>query len=426
MDKFYFVKWIDVSSQKDAPLPVQYDDKYPIFQFTQKENHNALRPSQCHKTVFVTPNLIHPNTVDVEPQSLKNFSCKKLSSNKLYSEINKLQNENEDDCKSKFDEALQNWTYQSALKIDFYLNFNVVASAVILWNIKSWEQLQHKKLYLWTSTISLRHCQNVSNKSARCVSDLNQNINIQTKANIYKSRIKYIRYHCIEVENQLELTSKHKGVIHLLSSDEFITGAGEVWVDHIQKQVIMNNQSGSLRFQMSFNGYLLFMYSNSDLFFQRNNSDKIRKNRKAHNCYNIYDNNINNIPCISNYQEPNNSDVLFGLTGETYTLSNLPGSLSRINSWKEWNSKRTDKQKQLDCPFLNYFIMPSVGHGCLKKHYKFCFDREIKEKKAVAVDLQYIRHVIEQRTDIHSEIHPLFQKDKHNINNNLLTEKKVT
>lgn len=349
MNDFFFIKW----KEDDPNPPVRYEG-HPIFQFTQKSDHDELRESQAHKCVIITPAPLSPNSSTIIQTKVGN-PPKNLSQN----------------LESKHS------TCRKSVRVDFYLDFNVVSSAEEIFDIKHWSNVKDKTLYLWVSTVHLEKCQRLR-------------IDSHT---VYKSQMIDIRYHCMEVENQLELTSKHKGIMHHLNDQVFIIGCGEVWVDHREKQVLVNNQSGSLRSPMANNGELMYLHSSLS-FLQYLCGDSANSN------------------------DPENE--FQGLTGSKFSIAGKHSSAERAQSWKNWCLERNDRKRQLDCLFLNYFILPSVSLMCEnhKKYrdrrdhsYRFTFDRELKKSKAKEVTLEYIRFVLACRKDVKCKIEELNYSD---------------
>lgn len=350
MDKLYFIKWIPNSLKRTTKIPLNYGH-YPVFQFTQKENHDALRLSQCHKTVFVTES---PSALNSSTQ------IKTVSSKKLETEIQKFlthtpeerQVHEEKVLKRILGKTTSQESLESAIRIDFYLNFQVVSSSKIIWNITKFKNLPDKTLFLWVSVLRQQDIELVEQK--------------EYPVNLFLASTKKIRYHCIEVKNQLELTCKHKGIIHLMDPNEFIVGCGEIYIDHSKKQAIVNNQSGSLRFEMQQNGYLLYHHISLQWSKFRKSKDPTSLLQQTR------------IPSI---------------------LKHEAGTVERDGAWSQWFASRNEEEKQLDCPFLNYVVLLSIEYA-LGSKYMYQFDRAVKLKKANPVTMQYIRDIILKRPDI--------------------------
>lgn len=121
--------------------------------------------------------------------------------------------------------------------------------------------------------------------------------------------------------------------------------SGEVYVDDAKRIVYWNNMTGSVRIPMANNGRLLFME-----YYQQTQAQ--------------YD---------------------------------------------AWCYKRSSRDLQLSCPFLNQIVIPSITVATYEmqmgKHkYTVEFDRDLKDKTAPAISLTYIKEILDTRKDIVCEM----------------------
>ena len=389
-----------------------------------------------------------------------------------------------------------------SIRLDFYVDFSVVSSAPILWNVTRFSTLPDRTLYLWISTIRQSDCRAIQDaewakwsKYSRVAADPQRSMRQSRRRScygidpkdqsvsaarhsvsrrksvggksdmhgeasqagddamiypLYEGQLELIRYHCIQVENQLELTSKHKGLMHLLQPDEFIIGSGEVWVDHETKTVAFNNQSGSLRCPMAHNGELIYVHTGVHALkrltevvhpqhachttLSSSTNPGLMPPDMAQGMANSLTQSLSNLPFLTT-----DTPKLNGLTNIPYPVPGQAGSFIRVHAWNELYAARSERQRQLECPFLNYLVIPSIElasgtsdsqneqivdekkskkshkhqHKATKLEsvsneiYRTIFDRELKEKQAVPVDIAYLRHVLKQRHDIRCTIEPL-------------------
>ncbi|AYV86448.1 MAG: hypothetical protein Sylvanvirus1_44 [Sylvanvirus sp.] len=301
---FYFRKSINPKYDATYEEQDEVDSPHAILQLTQKHHHGELRESQSHKSIF----LIQEASQNGERNTILSPPCVSMSMPVL---------------------LLKG---QTVSRLDLYVELDTVGSAPVLSGLKYFNSLLDKKLYLWINTINTRKCRLMTLKT----------VHGHYKSGIYRGRIKDIRWYCIEVLDGLELTSKHKGLIQLLSTNECILGAGEIWMDHDSKHVLWNNETGSLYCAMKNNGRLLYLFEN---------------------------------------------------------LKNGPDAPT---SWKTWKATRTSLEQQIECPFLRHVITPSILYASKKGHYTCKFDRTLKQTKLPPITLSQVYELLDRQDIVHS------------------------
>ena len=143
-----------------------------------------------------------------------------------------------------------------AYQIEFHLTLEDTIKAPHYLYQQNFDKLLDQTLYLWVCTV--RTCKH------NLISDLG----------IYEANWDIIHWHFVQVENELELTSKHKGLISQLSNKDFIVGAGEIYLDRENSLLYYNTQTGCIKKSMHKNSFKIGYSRNkpplpSDLYFRK-------------------------------------------------------------------------------------------------------------------------------------------------------------
>jgi len=127
-------------------------------------------------------------------------------------------------------------------RIDFELSLEDTVKSPCYLNLENFDSLPENKLLIWICSVRApKH-----NEHSRLSS-------------IFEADFSNIKWDFVEMESELELTSKHKGLISLLHNDDFIIAAGEIYIDKDSKIVYWNNQTGCIMKTMYKNGKRIFL-----------------------------------------------------------------------------------------------------------------------------------------------------------------------